>query len=316
MADQLTDIYKEFESGRLLRFGQKNMVKGFNLTGLFPFEKVPTKKVNVITSTPIDKFVDKTGKQRKMAKGARVRQIKGEVETAGGLSLVHNEIEYVIENEDMNRPEFNVYDELKAMVYILSMDVEELVTKVARENAAISIPSGVTLNDNWDDSGTSLEHIIGDILEMQATSFDTLYTLNWFAQGKRANVEFGKRVLQSVEDYTLPQNQFVIENVANFMNARHFYGGRYMNDGEIIAGDFNNPGLKVFFKDYTNPNVKSAPMPKGLEQLAPPMKMLMYDNSDKESEPQTTIKVACAAGAYPIRKGEGLFRYADITSTA
>lgn len=314
MADQFAEYYKDYESGYLLRDAQVGIVRAFKLTGLFPKQEIPTKKVNVINSTPIDKFVDKTGKMKKMAKGTKARKIVGEVETAGGLSLTHSEIEYIIENEVLEEPTFNLQDEILAMSYVVGLDIEEVVYNACKASALIA-PDSSKLNKNWDDAATTLDKIIGDVTEFEASAYDKPIDLNWFAYGNRANVELTKKCGVSVENYQIPQNEFVIKNSKNFMNAEHFYGGSNMADGEIFGGDINNPGLKIFYKNYSNPNVKNAPMPQGMEAFIPPVKMLMYDTSDKETEPQTIIKVAAAAGAYPIQKGNKLFRYADILSS-
>lgn len=306
MTDQLAEYYKDYEQGYLIRDAQVGTVRAFNLTGLFPKQEVPTKKVNVINSTPIDKFVDKTGKQKKVAKGARARRIIGEVETAGGLKLVHSEIEYVIETEDMEEPTFDLRGEVMAMSYVVGMDIEETVYNGIKNNAKIAI-NDTYKNGDWDNSATTLEHIISDITEIEGAARATPYRINWLAYGNRANLELVKKCGLSVEDYIIPQNQFTIDSAVNLMNARHFYGGTNMEDGEIFGGDINNPGLKVVYKKYSNPNVKVAPMPEGMQAFAPPIKMLMFDNSDKETEPQTIIKIAAAAGVYPIQKGAGLF---------
>lgn len=311
MADQYAEYFKDYESGYLLRDAQVGIMKAFKLTGLFPKQAVPTKKVNVINSTPIDKFVDRAGKLKKMAKGTKARKILGEVETTGGLVLTHSEIEYVIENELLEEPTFNLQDEILAMSYVVGCDIEEVVSKGVRDHAQLA-PDASKLNKNWDDPTTTLDKIIADVTENEAAAFDKPLDLNWFAYGKRADVELTKKCGVSVENYQIPQNQFVIKNTKNFMNAQHFYGGSTMTDGEIYGGDIDNPGLKVFYKNYSNPNVKDAPMPQGMEAFIPPVKMLMYDTSDKETEPQTIIKVAAAAGAYPIQKGNKLFRFDDI----
>jgi len=313
MADLTAQLINDYKNGRLIRLAQEKMVRGFNLTGLFPMKPVATKKVQVIDSTPIDKFVDQTGKQRKVAKGAKVRQIIGKVETTDGLTLTHNEIEYRIENEDLeDNPTFDIFAEVSAMAYVLAMDIESAVAASFRANAQLAVDSGVTIHANWNESTTALEHITDDVAEFEACSRLTPYQLSLFAQGNRANVEMIKRVGASVENYRLPTTDFDIDSVLQFMNARHFYGGRYMNDGEIFGIDPLNPGLTVFYKDYTNPNVKPAPLPQGMEKLAPPIRMIMFDTAETETEPQTVIKVANAVGAFPRRKGEGLFRYADV----
>jgi hypothetical protein len=182
MVDQNSDIYKSYADGYLLRDAQVKIARGFELTGLFPKQEVTTKTVNVIKSTPLDKFVDKTGKMRKIAKGARARQIRGEVETADGLRLTQLEIEYIIEDEDLHSEVFDLNGEIGAMSYIMGQDIEEIIYNAAYNNAAITSTS---LNGNWDDAGATLETIIEDVVQMQSEARDTPYRLNWFAYGKR-----------------------------------------------------------------------------------------------------------------------------------
>jgi hypothetical protein len=310
MVDQNSDIYKSYADGYLLRDAQVRIARGFELTGLFPKAEVDTKKVNVVKSTPLDKFVDKTGKLRKLAKGARARQIRGEVETTDGLNLTQCEIEYIIEDEDLHSEVFDLQGELGAMYYILAQDIEEVVYNKIVAEAAISSSS---LTGNWDDAGATLETIIEDIVQMESEARDTPYRLNWFAYGSTAHNLLLKKAGVSIEDYTIPQNEFTIDGSISLQNARHFYGSREMGVGEILGGDIDNPGLRLFYKKYNNPNVKQAPMPVGMEKFLPTINMMMYDNAETQSDPETTIKVTCAVGARAMNDGAGLFRHADIT---
>lgn len=309
---QLTELLEDYRNGYLVSDAQAQLARGFVLTGLFPKTEVTGKTINVVDSTPLDRFVDKTGEMRKIAKGARARRIIGEVKTAQGLKLTHNEIEYIIETEDLETEGFDINEEIGAMAYILSQDVEAAVYTAAASNAQLTSSTGVTAN--WDDAGSTLEDILNDIVQFQSDARLTRYRLNWFAYGTSAHTYFLKKSQASLEDYTIPQNQFTLDDTVSMSNARHFFGGSEMSAGEILGGDLNNPGLRVFYKKFTNPNVKAAPLPAGMEMFAPAIKMLVYDNAETKTEPQTVIKVACAVGAYPRNEGAGLFRYADITA--
>jgi hypothetical protein len=312
MVDQLQALMKDYRNGYITTDAQVQVAQGFVLTGLFPKQEVTGKNVNIIKTTAIDKFEDKTGKMRKMAKGTKARRIVGEVAAADGLTLTHNEIEYIIESDVFNEETYNVNEEIGAMCYILAQDIEGIVYDKIVANASLS---PTVANHDWDGAGTTLEMILADIIDIEDVALNTPYDINWLAYGRTGRKALLKKAAQSVEDYMIPQNQFPIKDSISLMNSRHFYGGREMGNGEILGGDTNNPGLKVFYKRFRNPNVKQAvPLPQGMADFAPALNVLIYNNQDTETEPQTFIKVACAVGAYPIQDGAGLLRYADITA--
>lgn len=312
--DQKTQLYEDYTNGYLLRDAQVGMVRAFNLIPLFPSAGVKGSKLTVIKSTPIDKFKDKDGGYKKVAEGADVRRIVGEVETADGLTLVHNEIEYVISNEDMNRPTFNLPDELKAMTYVLGLDAEEVLAKAIRAAAKIKVDAD-KLTGKWADSGTTTDILTSDVTEIIAASRGTPIKINWLAYGNRANIELTKKCGIAVGNWKIPQNEYEIDSAISFGNAQHLYGGEFMNDGELFGGDINNPGVKVFYQEFENPEVKQAPLPEGMNpKFAPFMRMMMFDDSKTSTKPKTTIKVANAVGAYIPQEGHRLFSLEDILS--
>jgi hypothetical protein len=306
---QLINYYNDYETGYLYRDVQDSVVRGYELAGMFPRQAVDTKDITVIESNPVNKFTDKYGNQVKVAKGAKVRVIKGEVPESGGFKLVYRGFEYIIENQDMENPTFDLYEDIRAMGYEIGTMIEESVAKAFRTYAA---EEGMAVADadfhgKWDDEATTMQDLIDDYVEMERVARPTKYRLNWFGLGDKAHGELAKKCGKSIEKYTIPQNQFTIDSAINFQNAQSFYGGKYLTDGEIFGGDLNNPGLKLYFKRFPNTNVKSAPMPKGLEKLAPPVGFLMYDNSKEELEPQTMIKMGACWVVAPRDKGKGLF---------
>lgn len=311
MAD-LKKIYADFEKGMYLAEAKVNVVNGYNLAGLFPKIEMDTKKVTIVDSTPIDKFIDQTGKKKRVAKGASARKIRGEVITPDGFKLEHNEIEYVIENEDMEHPTFNLIQEIQAMGYVLAVDVDKVVYDVIKDSATLISDSKI--KGLWGADATELKSMIRDMSRLKKSMRPKPYSVDLFAYGDEADTELKARAAQSVEDYQLPQNGFNVEDTLNLMNARNFWGGLNMEDGEVFGFDSKNPGLDVIFKKYKNPKIKSMPTIQGMESLLPPINMLMYSNEDTETEPQTTIKVATTCGAFPRAKGERMVRFPNIVS--
>lgn len=290
------------------------MVEGYRFAGNFPLMKVKNKQVTIVESTPIDKFMDQTGKSKKLAKGASARKIRGEVVTPSGFKLVHNQIDYSILNDDMQHPNFNLMDEISAMGFVFANDVDETVYKTAKENA--TLVSDDKIIKEWGENATEFKSVLRDVMRFQAAIRPKPYEIDRIAYGSEADVELKSRSSQSVSDYKLPQNGFTIRSALDLANAKHFWGGMNFDSEEGIGFNSNIPALDVIMMKYYNPKIKSMPNIEGMESLLPPVSMLMYDNSETEHEPRTTIKVACTAGAYPREKGARMIRIEDLVSAS
>lgn len=308
----LKEMYADFENGTYLAELKTSMVEGYRFAGIFPLMKVDNEQVTIVESTPIDKFITQTGKSKKVAKGASARKIRGEVITPEGFKLVHNEIEYSILNKDMEHPNFNLMDEISAMGYVFATDVDQAVYSTAKNNAKVVTDSKIV--KGWGNNATEFKSLLRDVMRFQASIRPKPYEIDLIAYGAEADVELKARAAQSVSNYKLPQNGFEIKSALDVANAKNFWGGRAFEDGEAFGFDSKMPALDVIMMKYHNPKIKSMPNVPGLEDLLPPVSMLMFDNADKEHRPMTTIKVACTAGAYPRAKGERMIRFPDFVS--
>lgn len=308
----LKQIYADFEKGMYLAEAKLAVVNGYKLAGLFPKIEMDTKKVTIVDSTPIDKFISQTGKAKKVAKGASARKIRGEVITPDGFKLEHNEIEYVIDNEDMEHPSFNLTQELQAMGYVLASDIDRIVKGCITTHATVVTDNKI--KGGWEGVAITLQDIIKDVTRFKKAIRPKPYNINMLPMGDEADTYAKTYAAVSTENYEIPQNGFGIEDTLPFLNSRIFWGGLNMTDGELIGLDSNNPALDVIFKKYKNPKVKSVPSIPGMEALLPPINMLMFDSSETETEAQTTIKMATTCGAYPRNQGERMIRYPDIVT--
>jgi hypothetical protein len=308
----LKEMYADFENGTYLAELKLSMVEGYRFAGNFPLSKVDNKQVTIVQSDSIDKFLTQTGKSKKLAKGASARKIRGEVITPSGFKLAHNEIQYTISNEDMEHPSFNLMDEISAMGYVFANDLDEIVYKTAKDNATLVTDSKII--GEWGEAATEFKSLVRDVIRFQSNIRPLPYNINMIAYGSEADVELKARAGQSVSNYTLPQNGFTVKDALDLANAKNFWGGRNFSDGESIGFDRDVPALDVIMMKYKNPKIKSMPTIQGMESLLPPVNMLMFDNADTETEPMTTIKVACTAGAYPRAKGERMIRFPDFVS--
>lgn len=310
----LKEIYADFENGTYLAELKLSMVEGYRFAGNFPLMKVDNEQVTIVESSSIDKFLTQTGKSKKLAKGASARKIRGEVITPSGFKLVHNEIEYSIPNKDMEHPNFNLMDEINAMGYVFANDLDEIVYNTAKENATLVTDDKII--GEWSENATEFKSLVRDVIRFQSSIRPKPYNINMIAYGSEADVELKARAGQSVSDYTLPQNGFTVKDTLDLVNAKNFWGGVNFDDGEAIGFDRDMPALDVIMMKFNNPKIKSMPTIEGMENLLPPVQMLMFDNSETETKPRTTIKVACAVGAYPRAKGERMIRFADLVSTS
>lgn len=308
----LKTLYADFENGMYLATAKETIVKGYKLAGLFPKKELDTKQVTIIDREPIDKFKDQTGKSKKIAKGASARKIRGKLVTPEGFKLVHNEIEYIIENEDMEHPTFDLVSEIQAMSYVLADDIDKSVYDTVKENAKVVQDNKIKAK--WGEDATDIKAILADLIRFRGSIRPKPFNINAIAMGSEANIELTSKSAQSTTAYTLPQNGFEIEDSLQMANSQNFWGGIKMDDGELFGFDLQNPALDVLHKKYKNPKITSVPTIPGMESIVPQISMLMYDDSEKSTEPQTTIKVATTSGAYPRAKGEKMIRYPDIIS--
>ncbi len=222
---------------------------------------------------------------------------------------MHNEIEYIIENEDMEHPTFDLTSEIQAMAFVLGDDIDLAVYDTIKENARVV--KDTKIKAKWGMDATDIKSIVADLMRFRASVRPKPFNINAIAMGSEANIELVSKSAQSTIAYSLPQNGFEIDSL-QMANAQNFWGGIRMEDGELFGFDLQNPALDVLHKKYRNPKVKSVPTISGMESVVPQVSMLMYDDSERSTEPQTTIKVATTSGAYPRAKGERMIRYENI----
>lgn len=308
----LKEMYADFEKGMYIAEAKMDIVDGYKLAGLFPKTETKTKKATVVDAEEIDKFKDQDGKDKKIAKGASARKIRGKVTTPDGFKLYLREVEYVIDNEDMEDPSFNLTGEIKGMSYLLAGDIDAIVNNCVEENA-IEI-TDEDINGNWDSEDVDEQGVIQDVSLFTAGIRPNPYLINTLALGNKADTWLKIKSAQSVENYELPQNGFKIRDTISLLNNRCLWGGVSVDDGAMYGFDTDNPALEILFKKYKNPNVKSVPPIPGMEALLPPISMLMYDNSQWESDPQTTIKVGVTVGAFARNNGKRMIKYPNVLS--
>lgn len=309
MADLIDDkniqkVYSDYENGFYITLARETITKGYILAGLFPYRTVRASKATIVDTKPIDQFVDQTtGETRKMAKGAKARRVRGVSVTPSGLELTYQQVDYMIKNEDLADPAVNIPHEIQSLSYIFALDINEDIVKSVREHAE-KVPASKITGD-WGNDATEYRSIMRDIRRLKDSKADKQANIDLLALGLEADFELDTKSAAETLPYQIPATEFTLEDTFNVLRTKCFYGGKGMKPGETFGFDSKQPGLDVIFQEFDNPNINmKVDIDPGLQSLAPPMGMLMYDDSDTEPKPTTTIKMFCAYGIWPHQKGD------------
>lgn len=305
----LQNEWDKYTNGYYIKLGRETIVQGYNMAGLFPKVETPAKKATIVDEVPIDEFIDPIDeKKRKLAKGAEARRIRGVTVTPAGLELSSEEVIFEMENEDLKDPSVNLSRIIQSMSYTFATYINQTAIDAVREHAVEVDDSKII--GKWDDPATEFKSMARDIRRFTDTMVNKPYNIDIAPMGIEADFElktkaYDKTLTNPVE---IKGNGFTINNALNVMNTNCFYAGKGIEPGELFGFDSKQPALDIFFQKFDNPKVTQAPVAQGLEALAPPIKMLMYDNYGTESHPTTTIKMCCAFAAYPVTQGERMLR--------
>jgi len=304
----LQKAYSDYENGFFITLARETITKGYKLAGLFPYRTVRASKATIVETKPLDQFVDQTtGETRKMAKGTKARRVRGTTVTKDGLQLTYQQLDYHILNEHLADPAINLAREIMSMSYILAMDINDSIINAVRKNAEV-IPAS-KIKGKWDDDTTEYRDIMRDLRRIADTKLDKQAEIDLIAMGSEAKFEVSTRTAVETLPYQIPSTGYTIEKAMQLVDTNCFYGGKDMKPGELFGFDGKQPGLDVIFQEWDNPNIKmNVELDPNLTNLAPPIGMMMYDDSDTEPKPTTIIKMFCAYGMYPYQKGELMVR--------
>ena len=302
-------VWNDYYNGMYIINSAETIIEYSNLLGYFPQIRTDTKDVTILEEQPLDKYLKKLPKGKKIAKGASARKFRGEVISPKGFKLESHQIEYTINNDDMLHPSFNLANEVNAMSLILATDIDNSIRTCAIENAvAVTDPK---VKKGWSD-GTYAD-ILSDILRIKKTLRDNaINTLDTFMYGDEAITELASKSQVESMRYEFQKTGFYVDDTMDISNARHSFGGTMFDDGELIAFNSQIPALDVIYKNYTAPGVKTVPTIPGKEKITPVVQMLMTDNTDEEFVGQTTIKMGVTVGAYPRANGNKMVRIPNI----
>lgn len=301
--------YDDYNNGFFIRLAREAIANNYNIAGLFPFKPVPASKATIVNQAPIDKFVDQiTGKLRPLAKGAKARRLRGTTVSPSGLQLSYSEFEYEIDWEDLKDPSINLGTEIESMSYLVALEINDFILEVVRNNAQKIVDPKI--KGEWEDSATEFAQIARDIRRFKDLSKS--YKLDLVCLGDEAKFELDTKAAKETLPYQIPKTGFTLEDNIQTMSMNCASGGAGMGVGEVFVFPSLTPAVNVRFQEFDNSNVQNAGIAPELAKFAPPIKMLMFDNSDEEIKPTTTIKMGYAVGAFPTRNGKAMFQLADI----
>jgi len=307
----LGKVYQDFYNGMYIINAQETMVNNFKVAGYFPMIQTNTKDVTIYEEQPLDKYLKKLPKGKKIAKGASARKFRGEIVTPKGFKLESNQIEYTINNEDMEHPTFNMANEISAMSLILATDVDNAIIKCARENADLITDTNV--KKAW--KTAEFTGILNDIVRIKKSlRKNNIPALNTFMYGDEAQTQLAIKSQAEKLPYEFPSTGFYVDDNIQVSNANHSWGGSMMDDGELFAFNSQLPALDVIYKKYKNPKVSDVPAIPGKENITPVVQMIMNNSDGEEFVGQTTLKMGVTVGAYPRENGHKMVRIPDILS--
>jgi len=307
--DTLKRAYDFYKNGAMLRQAREAFIGGYKLAGLFPIKETNTKKAEIFNEGELEDLTQKlSSKLKKKAKSAEARRVRGFAVTKDNIKLNMEEIILEVENEDLEDPLYPLTDIINSLTLDLSIGLEEEVVDVIRNNAKVVDP--VDLTGAWE--GAELRSIARDLAKFAAGNLYTQYEPDIIAAGRDAKIELDSVYTDAASNFTVQNNGYEIHN-SLYVNSRHaFAGGKLMEPGELFGFNTKAPALKIFFKKYPNSKIRQAPVAKGLEKLAPPLGLLMYDNSDEENDPTTTFKISCAYKVVPVKYGAKMLQFKNV----
>lgn len=303
----LQRIYDNYRTGFYIRTIQDAIVNNFTIAGLFPAKGVPATRATMIEERPINDLIKQiTDKKAKLAKDASARHIRGVTLTKNNIQLNHEEFIYEILMEDLEDPMVNLTEEIQKLGYAYSYMINSRIMDTVRKAAVTVDPS--IMEGGWS-TATDSEVILRDIRRMQDTfkdepgiKADTIFA------NYNADFRLKTRFAGNTLAWEIPSTGFTYRDALNVMDMREVYGGMDIEENEFFVTDSRNPAITVLFKEFSNPAVGSYPSNPYYANVSQPIKMLMYNDADANTNPSVFVKIASCFAAYAKGKGRYIGR--------
>ena len=313
MANALERINKEFYGGLYTAKIRKDTFGKFNLAGFFPTEKVSDKQVTVTdvwkgeeTETQV-----KGRKKKLMAEGTGLRRVRYSEVTPQGFRLEQYGIELEVEMRDLIEKELSVIDMMTPISNYLAEEIDNNVYESAVASATDK-STEYGLHNNWTDA--EIKDIISDITKIRNYKMADGYNMNHCVLGLEALTTLQIATETATIPYTFPKTGMSINNAFEVSGMTFSWGGKTMDNKELLAFCTDMPSLQIFYLDYFNPKVQKVPVTGVYDKYYPMINVLKYDDSDRETEPLVKFQFTTGVGTYAIENGKRLLKVEDVLS--
>lgn len=313
MANALERINKEFYGGLYTAKIRKDTFGKFNLAGFFPTEKVSDKQVTVTDIWKGEEAEEqvKGRKKKLMAEGTGLRRIRYSEVTPQGFRLEQYGIELEVEMRDLIEKELSVVDMMTPVSNYLAEEIDRNVYESAVASATDET-SNYGLTNNWTDK--EIKDIIADITKIRNYKMADGYNMNHCALGLEALTELEIKAEVQGMEYTFPNTGLGINNAFQVGGMTFSWGGKTMDDKELLAFCTDMPSLQIFYLDFFNPKVQKVPVTGVYDKYYPLINVLKYDDSDRESEPLIKFQFTTGVGTYALENGKRMVKVEDVLS--
>lgn len=313
MANALERINKEFYGGLYTAKIRKDTFGKFNLAGFFPTEKVSDKQVTVTDVWKGEEAESqvKGRKKKLMAEGTGLRRVRYSEVTPQGFRLEQYGIELEVEMRDLIEKELSVIDMMTPISNYLAEEIDNNVYESAVASATDK-STEYGLHNNWTDA--EIKDIISDITKIRNYKMADGYNMNHCVLGLEALTTLQIATETATIPYTFPKTGMSINNAFEVSGMTFSWGGKTMDNKELLAFCTDMPSLQIFYLDYFNPKVQKVPVTGVYDKYYPMINVLKYDDSDRETEPLVKFQFTTGVGTYAIENGKRLLKVEDVLS--
>ena len=313
MANALERINKEFYGGLYTAKIRKDTFGKFNLAGFFPTEKVSDKQVTVTDVWKGEEAEEqvKGRKKKLMAEGTGLRRVRYSEVTPQGFRLEQYGIELEVEMRDLIEKELSVIDMMTPISNYLAEEIDNNVYESAVASATDK-STEYGLHNNWTDA--EIKDIISDITKIRNYKMADGYNMNHCVLGLEALTTLQIATETATIPYTFPKTGMSINNAFEVSGMTFSWGGKTMDNKELLAFCTDMPSLQIFYLDYFNPKVQRVPNVGIYDKYYPMINVLKYDDSDRETEPLIKFQFTTGVGTYAIENGQRLLKVEDVLS--
>ena len=312
MTNALERVNKEFYGGLYTAKIRKDTFGKFNLAGFFPTEKVTDKQITV-TDVWKGEEAEKEVKGRKkklMAEGTGLRRVRYSEVTPQGFRLEQYGIELEVEMRDLKEKELSIVDMMTPISNYLAEEIDKNVYEAAVASATDK-STEYGLHNNW--TSAEIKDIIADITKIRNYKMADGYRMDHCVLGLEALTTLQIETETATIPYKFDKTGMDLNTAFEVSGMTFSWGGKTMDNKELLAFCTDMPSLQIFYLDYFNPHVQRIPKINGIyDKYYPLINVLKYDDSDRQSEPTITMQFTTGVGTYALEDGKRMLKVEDV----